>query len=744
MVEKAPIDLITVSEAAALLRLKRSSIYAAIDRGDSRNNSLAWAEKEARSNTQGCVGRTACRENANEPPRPRRRTRYTGTMRDAVSSAVRLFLTALENVREDADGWNAKCPAHPDDKNSLHVAEAEDGRVLLHCHAGCRVEQIVHKAGRSMSDLFPRKDGATPRRSTFRPANETPEAVYDYVDETGGLLFQVVRFEGKQFRQRRPSHQEPPASPWIWNLEGVRKPLYRLPEVLTAVDLQRRGKFPQPIFVVEGEKDANALARLGLCATTNPGGAGKWTGAHTAQITGAADVIIVPDKDKPGEDHASAVATALSERVGRVRLLRLPDLPEKGDLSDWIAAGGTVAALAALADQAQVYSPPSARFTSIALGTREFLDREYAKPKNLLGDGILCTGDFGILYGVPGGGKTYAALQLGRALVRREPWFGIQTGSGRPMRVGILELEVHSIRLQARLRAIAGDAGFDERDDALQIVSRPDLQGGVNMLDAGDVAALAKWCRDERLDLLIVDALNRVHTVDENQAAQMSGVLAAFDQLRFDTGTAILLLHHEPKTGSNGRELPDLDALRGTSRLRDDPNVLIRLIKKPGDLRCLRFPKVNNAEEPSPVWLLRSRTGPLEVTEAPEKRADRNQGRVLKALIEGAPQGLTSEEIQNRSGLKKTAVSKHLAALGAVQVGQKPPRYLPPSASSAENGAEAVSSRDSSELDETLGELPFPLSEHLPPSAPSALKGGKADERKAAGMVPRGGSEATP
>ena len=391
--------------------------------------------------------------------------------------------------------------------------------------------------------------------------------------------------------------------------------------------------------------------------------------------------------------------------------------------------------------QPKVGSHPE-RFRSIALGARQFLEREYPKPRNLLGDGIFCAGDFGILYGVPGGGKTFAALQLARALVRGEPWFGIKTGDGNPLRVGILELEVHGFRLQARLRAIAGDAGLDERDDALELVSRPDLKGRVNMLDPADVAALATWCRESRLDLLIVDALNRVHDVDENQAVQMSPVLAAFDQLRFDTGTAILLLHHEPKTSANGREVPDLDALRGSSRLRDDPNVLIRLVKKSGSLRCLRFPKVNNADEPAPIWLLKSKTGPLEVTEAPEAKADKNREKVHKALLEGVPHGRTSREIQSLTGLGSTAVSKHLNALGAIPVGGKPPRYLPPSASSAMDGAEAVTAREGNEIATTTGELPFPRIEAPSAFRASALKGGEADGRTA-GLVPGGNTEPT-
>jgi putative DNA primase/helicase len=155
-------------------------------------------------------------------------------------------------------------------------------------------------------------------------------ATYDYYDEGGKLLYQVVRFELKDFRQRRPDGE----GKWIWNLNGVHRVLYRLPQLLTA-DPQAT------IFIVEGEKDADRLAKLGLVATTNSGGSGKWRGEYNSFLRGR-NVAVLPDNDEAGKIHAREVVTSLQSTAASVRVVQLPNLAEKGDVSNWLDAGGTV------------------------------------------------------------------------------------------------------------------------------------------------------------------------------------------------------------------------------------------------------------------------------------------------------------------------------------------------------------------------------------------------------------------
>jgi hypothetical protein len=194
------------------------------------------------------------------------------------------------------------------------------------------------------------------------PASPRIVDTYDYRDERDELLYQVVRFDPKDFRQRRPDGN----GGWIWQVKGTRQVPYRLKELIaTPLDTS--------IFVVEGEKDADNLAMLGLDATTNAGGAAKrrndgkpgrpkWR-AELSPFFHGRDVIVVPDNDDAGRDHARAVAANLVPVAARVRILELPGLKPKGDVSDWLDAGGTREELERLAAEAPEFQPqPNGNF----------------------------------------------------------------------------------------------------------------------------------------------------------------------------------------------------------------------------------------------------------------------------------------------------------------------------------------------------------------------------------------------
>lgn len=211
------------------------------------------------------------------------------------------------------------------DKNTFFDHESNDGGGIL--------------------DLILRQDGIATRAQAFEwleehgiaPPAKTPVkdrvvATYDYRAEDGSLLFQVQRFEPKKFVQRRPN-----GNGWEYKVNGTRQVPYRLPELVAA-------PLSAPIYIVEGEKDADRLAALGLVATCNAGGAGKWKSCHSEYLKDRA-VILIPDNDDAGRDHVQKVARSLKGVAAHVRILELAGLPEKGDVSDWLELGGTVEGL---------------------------------------------------------------------------------------------------------------------------------------------------------------------------------------------------------------------------------------------------------------------------------------------------------------------------------------------------------------------------------------------------------------
>lgn len=264
----------------------------------------------------------------------------TASVSDLGGDHVRTVLGALRGVVKRGKGWSALCPAHDDREPSLDIDVGRDGRVLLICRAGCDQGAVISAAGLDAQDLFPPR----PRQS------REIEATYDYVGADGVLRYQVVRRVGKQFVQRRPNPDAP--GEWIWNMKGVQRVPYRLPQLLEAIEQSRR------VFIVEGEKDADRLVSLGLVATTHAGGAGKWSHELAAWFRGA-HVHILPDNDTPGMVHvygtkadpsgkskrALGVAPSLRELAASIRIIHLEDLPEKGDVSDWLDSGGTLRGL---------------------------------------------------------------------------------------------------------------------------------------------------------------------------------------------------------------------------------------------------------------------------------------------------------------------------------------------------------------------------------------------------------------
>ena len=228
-------------------------------------------------------------------------------------AAELLKLHDISFVQTTSGKFTTSCPHCG---NGYLNVESQRDRVVWYCH---------HCQGGGQ-ELFEREERASELGSI--------KACFDYTDETGKLLFQVLRFEpanaAKQFRQRTGPDQKK------WSIKGVRIVPFKLPELIADIGADRT------VFVVEGEKDVLTLRSHGIPATCNPMGAGKWR-AEFAPIFTDADVVVCCDNDKVGRDHARAVAMSLTSTARTVRLLDLkkiwPGIEESDDISDWFKRG---------------------------------------------------------------------------------------------------------------------------------------------------------------------------------------------------------------------------------------------------------------------------------------------------------------------------------------------------------------------------------------------------------------------
>lgn len=435
-------------------------------------------------------------------------------------------------VPDGKGGYMSFCPAHLDGKKqgrrSLHIEE-KNGKLLVYCFAGCSYENIMQALG------FDHPFGTGNRQQ------REPEAVYDYLNETGRLLYQVLRFPGKQFKQRRPDG----AGAWIYNLKGVERTLYRLPETLAAV---KRG---ETIYIPEGEKDCENLVKLGLAATANSGGAGKWEPRFTDYLIGAS-VVILPDNDEPGRKHVDQVARSLQGKAKSIKVVELPDLPEKSDVSDWLSAGGTREKLLEIADKAQTWGKKPSQKTFMPLVTC-LADVE---PEELswLWQPYIPLSKLTLLEGDPGIGKTWAALQIAATISRGDPFPDSGDGTPRkrrePARVVYLSAEDGlGDTLRPRLDAVEADV-----KNVYALIGRSHIdeetgeerQEGVTLQD---VNILRQVLDELKPRMVVVDPLQAYlgASVDMHRANEVRPVLSGLAKLAEEYKCAVLLIRHLAK-----------------------------------------------------------------------------------------------------------------------------------------------------------------------------------------------------
>ena len=241
----------------------------------------------------------------------------------------------IPGAHKAGDGFRARCPAHGGEGANLSIVDSREGVIVKCFSRGCGLASIKKALG---LDAKRRSNGHVGQRT-----------VYDYVDKNGNVVHQTVinrQPDGsKKCSQRRPHPTKP--DEFTYNLKDITPVLFRLPQLIEAVANNRT------VLLVEGEKCAEAAERLGYVGTTYPMGAGKWKSHYNNHLQ-AAHVVILPDNDSPGRKHADQVARSIQDLAASVKIVELPELPQKGDIVDWIASGGTKEQLDALIANAPI------------------------------------------------------------------------------------------------------------------------------------------------------------------------------------------------------------------------------------------------------------------------------------------------------------------------------------------------------------------------------------------------------
>lgn len=442
------------------------------------------------------------------------------------------ILNKLKNVtRKGQTDYTARCPAHDDSRNSLSVSAGDNGRVLLHCFAGCSYENIRAALGMTSQNSLadsPNGNGSAARRII---------ATYDYVDESGSLLFQVLRYEPKDFRQRRPDG----AGGYIYNLNGVRRVLYSLPELLEADPAIT-------VYVTEGEKDADALRERGLVATCNASGAGKWSDEYSEVLRGRR-VALLQDNDRAGREHVKKAAASLCGRAASIKIVELPGLPYKGDIFDWLTSGGTIEELYQLTENALLYQcGEEPNEAPLIRSYSEFMSAKFDA-----GDAIgfeLRRREIGLLASVSNVGKS---TLLRNALISLACGgeFAPLVKRGTPRSVALLDFESSSGRLQEDLRRMTS-YWPDYQRQLLNEHFFVMCEGMVNdeMLSLSQhLDVIEREAQFRRFDLIAVDTTSAAFNLfDENNNSEVTRrALKPLLELARKIDCAVIMAHHVGK-----------------------------------------------------------------------------------------------------------------------------------------------------------------------------------------------------
>ena len=410
---------------------------------------------------------------------------------------------------------------------------------------------------RSLPEILEKQFGIAKQvQQKIQPARYMSKA-YDYIDENGECIYQVVRYEPKTFRQRRPDGK----GGWVWNVKDVTPVPYNLPDIMANPN--------KKIFVVEGEKCADALKKLGAVATTSHGGAKNWHADLNKWFAGR-DVVVLPDADEAGQAHADVVAANLLPVVNSINCVNLPGLDDKQDVYDWLQAGGTKEELAALVTSAQ----PIEQAPDVQDNVQEerpdvfdVYDVHYLRnmpPVEWLVDGLLTKHGFSVLYGEPGAGKSFLAIDMALSVAYGKAWHNNPVQKGAVLYiagegVGGLGKRIKAWQAHHKLTA---DVPFYVLPTAVRFREPEDVERLLRTIDN----------LDTKFSAVFVDTVARALLGgDENSATDMGLFVDACEIVKRHCECAVVAIHHSGKDAARG--------MRGSTALLGAVDTSIKVSK---------------------------------------------------------------------------------------------------------------------------------------------------------------------
>jgi hypothetical protein len=398
------------------------------------------------------------------------------------------------------------------------------------------------------------------------PPWENIGTTYDYRDAGGDLVLQVIRTLTGQprFLQRAPDPSS--RSGWKYSVKHIPDHdclLYRLPGLRASGDV--------PVLIPEGEKDVDRLHDEGQVATCNIGGAGKWRPEYAEQFRDK-HVVVLADNDQAGRDHAAAVARSLIGIAASVKVLSLPGLPEKGDVSDWLDNNGTIEELMRLAGEAEEFTSPDADEPppgDAQLAWATIRQVSAIPPRRWAYGRFLLFGSAAVIGAVDGAGKGMIATVMALAMISGRPLLGEKVWRTGPVAIITYEDDQEEWERRFAAACLLYELDYMTMMKSVAFLHKPN--GRVTLaertkdgLNFPDTARIVHFLKAHGFVLLIIDPFNSAHAMDDgNNNVAIAAVAQEVTTIAHRGILAVLVLHHLRK-GSTG----SIDDLMGATSLR--------------------------------------------------------------------------------------------------------------------------------------------------------------------------------